>query len=127
MGRIIRVLWLLLYRRSTCTPWNTLAWVFGGTVFAFIGFCFGAAENAAAYVFVLFYTSWIVFFRLRHQTSSRWGARVIRWERRACCWEGRRQLGWMEALGLVGGKVWVWVRVAEVGVGVCRGGIRWVI
>jgi len=66
-------------------------------------------------------------FRLRHRTSSRWGARVIRQERRACCWEGRRQLVWMEALGLVGGKVWVWVRVAEVGVGVCRGGIRWVI
>ena len=48
--------------------WNTLTYLFGGTVFAFIGLCVGAAENIAVHVsidtvvFIIFYTDWIAVF-----------------------------------------------------------------
>jgi len=70
---------------------------------------------------------------LRHRTSSPWKVWVIRWESRACRWEGRQWLVWMGALGLVGGNVWVGVVEVEVqmgleaGVGVCHGRIHCVI
>lgn len=46
---------------------GTLACVFDGTIFAFIGFYVGASKNTAAYVFVdivvfvVFYTDWVAF------------------------------------------------------------------
>ena len=49
-------------RYAHSISWNTLAYLFGGTVFAFIGFCVGAAENTAVYVsidnvvFIIFFT-----------------------------------------------------------------------
>jgi len=54
-------------RHARPIAWNTLTCIFAGTIFAFIGFCVGAAENAAAYVsvdivvFVVFYTNWVAF------------------------------------------------------------------
>ena len=37
-------------RRAHSISWNTLAYLFGGTAFVFIGLCVGAAENTVVYV-----------------------------------------------------------------------------
>jgi len=68
--RIMHGLWLLLYQHAHHIAWNTLACVFGGTVFSFIGFCIGVAESAAqpttpststSSLFFFFYTDWVAF------------------------------------------------------------------
>jgi hypothetical protein len=91
-------------RHAYVIAWNTLACVvFGGTLVTFIGFCVGASKNTAAYVsvdivvFIVFLHRLDHPFRLCHRTSSRCGGAV---------------------------EVEVRMRI-DMGVRVCRGGIRW--